>query len=70
MTARKMRRRSHLSRSPIGNYAGTASQTKIGWTAGAGAEYAFARNWSVKLEYLFVDLGSTSVLMFGPTRPG
>jgi outer membrane immunogenic protein len=31
-----------------------------GWTAGAGAEWAFAPNWSAKLEYLYVDLGSTA----------
>jgi outer membrane immunogenic protein len=36
------------------------SQTKVGWTAGLGAEYAFAGPWSVKLEYLHVDLGSVS----------
>ena len=31
--------------------------TKLGWTAGAGVEYALTRNWSVKAEYLYVDLG-------------
>ena len=36
------------------------SQTRAGWTAGVGAEYAFAGPWSVKLEYLHVDLGSVS----------
>ena len=36
---------------------GTASDTKVGWTAGAGVEYAVSRNWSVKAEYLYVDLG-------------
>ncbi len=36
------------------------SQTKAGWTAGVGAEYAFAGPWSVKIEYLHVDLGSVS----------
>jgi outer membrane immunogenic protein len=35
----------------------TQSDTRAGWTVGAGAEYAFAPNWSVKAEYLFVDLG-------------
>lgn len=37
---------------------GTESKTKIGWTAGAGLEYAFLGAWSAKLEYLYVDLGS------------
>jgi outer membrane immunogenic protein len=38
------------------------SKTKVGWTAGAGAEWMFARNWSAKLEYLYVDLGSASAI--------
>ena len=33
------------------------TNTKIGWTAGAGFEYMIAQNWSVKTEYLYVDLG-------------
>lgn len=37
---------------------GDASKTKVGWTAGAGLEYAMWSAWSVKLEYLYVDLGS------------
>jgi outer membrane immunogenic protein len=28
------------------------------WAAGAGVEYALSANWSVKAEYLYVDLGS------------
>jgi outer membrane immunogenic protein len=36
---------------------GDASKTMIGWTAGAGVEYALWSNWSVKAEYLYVDLG-------------
>jgi outer membrane immunogenic protein len=31
--------------------------TRAGWTVGAGAEVAIDHNWSVKLEYLYVDLG-------------
>lgn len=31
--------------------------TRAGWTVGAGAEWAFNSNWSVKLEYLYMDLG-------------
>ena len=31
--------------------------TKLGWTAGAGFEYMIAPNWSLKTEYLYVDLG-------------
>ncbi|MBS7545806.1 outer membrane protein [Ancylobacter oerskovii] len=35
-------------------------QTNTGWTIGAGGEYAFSPNWSVKAEYLYLDLGSES----------
>lgn len=35
----------------------SASKTKVGWTAGAGAEYALDNNWSLKTEYLYTDLG-------------
>jgi outer membrane immunogenic protein len=40
--------------------AGAISQTRIGWTAGAGAEWLFATRWSAKVEYLYYDLGSVS----------
>jgi outer membrane immunogenic protein len=33
------------------------SDTKSGWTAGGGLEWAFNDKWSAKAEYLFVDLG-------------
>ena len=39
---------------------GSATKTKGGWTAGAGIEYAFGHNWSAKVEYLYVDLGSAT----------
>lgn len=29
-----------------------------GWTAGGGIEWAFSLGWSMKAEYLYVDLGS------------
>ena len=35
----------------------SASKTQIGWTAGVGLEYALRSSWSVKLEYLYADLG-------------
>jgi outer membrane immunogenic protein len=40
--------------------AGAISQTRIGWTAGAGAEWLFATRWSAKVEYLYYDLGSVT----------
>jgi outer membrane immunogenic protein len=36
---------------------GSASDTRIGWTLGAGVEYALTDRWSWKAEYLYVDLG-------------
>jgi outer membrane immunogenic protein len=35
----------------------TASETRSGWMAGIGLEYAFAPSWSVKFEYNHLDLG-------------
>jgi outer membrane immunogenic protein len=40
--------------------AGTYSAIRVGWTAGAGMEYMFAPNWTVKAEWLHYDLGSAS----------
>ena len=51
----------------FGNRSGAAgrrpfsSSTQIGWTAGAGVEFAFTPNWTAKVEYLYVDLGNQSV---------
>lgn len=42
-------------------YDRSRSKTKSGWTAGIGAEYAFTDNWSLKSEYLYTDLGKTSI---------
>jgi len=39
----------------------SASSTRTGWALGAGVEYALMPGWSTKLEYLHVDLGSTSL---------
>lgn len=36
----------------------SSKQWHVGWTAGGGVEWAFAPGWSLKGEYLYVDLGS------------
>jgi outer membrane immunogenic protein len=36
------------------------SEFKTGWTAGGGIEHMFARNWTVKAEALYVDLGKST----------
>lgn len=41
------------------------SRTRAGWTIGAGIEKKFDPHWSAKIEYLYIDLGSTNY--FGST---
>jgi len=36
------------------------TDTRVGWTVGAGIEGAIGGNWTAKLEYLYMDLGKTS----------
>jgi outer membrane immunogenic protein len=38
----------------------SATDTKAGYTVGAGIEGAIGGNWTAKLEYLYVDLGRVS----------
>jgi len=38
----------------------STTQTKVGWTLGAGLEYAFLGAWSAKIEYLYADLGKAT----------
>ena len=42
------------------NEASSASETKTGWAAGGGIDYALTPNWIVSVKYLHVDLGSIS----------
>ena len=44
----------------------SASDTRWGWTAGAGVEYMFAANWSAKLEYNYIDLGKVAPIQYTP----
>jgi len=37
-----------------------SSNTHVGWTLGAGIEGAIGGNWTARLEYLYVDLGTVS----------
>ena len=37
------------------------SSTKTGWTVGGGIEGVLAGNWSAKVEYLYLDLGSQTI---------
>jgi outer membrane immunogenic protein len=40
-------------------------KTLVGWTAGVGMEVGLAPNWSAKVEYLYMDLGSRSYSITG-----
>jgi opacity protein-like surface antigen len=43
--------------------------TRTGWTAGAGVEWAFARHWSINLEYDYYSFGAgTAILSDGGTN--
>lgn len=41
-------------------FAGSSSRIAAGYAVGAGLEYGLSRNITLKAEYLYVDLGSTS----------
>ena len=40
----------------------SASRSLVGWTAGAGWEYAFADHWTVRAEYLIAGFPTTDAL--------
>jgi outer membrane immunogenic protein len=46
-------------------WSGNPSSSRVGWTLGAGAEYAFTNNITFKGEYLYADLGSHSFTSVG-----
>ncbi|QCI63455.1 outer membrane protein [Phreatobacter stygius] len=43
----------------------SASQTRVGWTVGGGAEYAFTPNWTVRGEYLYSNYGNKDIFVGG-----
>ncbi|WP_155955215.1 TonB-dependent receptor domain-containing protein [Rhodomicrobium udaipurense] len=75
-TEERMQYRSNIASSsyPAGYYTETffsekADNVRTGFTVGAGAEYAFSRNWSLKGEYLFADFGAEDFI-FDEARAG
>jgi outer membrane immunogenic protein len=44
-----------------------ASETRSGWTVGAGLEYALTRNWSAFLQYNYMRFGTRDLLFVGIT---
>jgi outer membrane immunogenic protein len=49
--------------------AGTSSSMRTGWTAGGGVEAQLTPNWSIKAEYLYVDLGASTLSVPTSTLP-
>jgi outer membrane immunogenic protein len=47
----------------------SGSDFRAGWAAGAGVEVGFERNWTFKVEYLYVDLGSRQMFNVVPGVP-
>jgi outer membrane immunogenic protein len=45
---------------PTWTAAGTYSETRFGWTAGAGGERMVTAHWTAKIEYFHYDLGSVT----------
>jgi outer membrane immunogenic protein len=47
-----------------------AEQDHVGWTLGAGAEWMFSPGWSLRGEWLHVDLGEADYRFVGTAYPG
>jgi outer membrane immunogenic protein len=46
-----------------GNFSNCGNNNNGGWLVGAGAEYAFAPNWTVKFEYDYLGLGNRTLVI-------
>lgn len=55
----------HDGAEPMVTARGSASEDHVGWTAGAGAEWAIDRRWSIRAEWLHVDLGEADYRLTG-----
>jgi outer membrane immunogenic protein len=44
----------------------SSNATQVGWTVGAGLEWAFGGEWSAKIEYLYMDLGDSQTIALIP----
>ncbi|MEJ2376441.1 MAG: porin family protein [Pseudolabrys sp.] len=53
-----------------GEYMNAPAATRSGWMFGVGGEYALWDNWSVKLEYDYMDFGSKTSTLFDITGSG
>jgi outer membrane immunogenic protein len=50
---------------------GSNTDTRVGWTVGAGVEGMITQNWTAKLEYLYMDLGrfNAGTFTLAPASP-
>jgi len=53
-----------------GGSASGSTTTTNGWAAGAGLEYAFARNWAIRAEYLHIQLNGAQTFASSGTAAG
>jgi len=44
---------------PIESFQFSISDTRFGWTAGAGIDWALSNNWSIGAEWLYINLTSS-----------
>ena len=45
----------------VPNFLNAEDGLRMGWTIGGGLEHKLGENWSVKADYLYVDLGKSSI---------
>ena len=48
----------------------SATTTRLGWTVGTGAEWAFASSWSADIEYGYYDFGTHGATLTDPAQRG
>jgi outer membrane immunogenic protein len=48
----------------------SGNETRVGWTAGAGIEWAFMDHWSAKVEYDYYDFGTDKVTFYNSSGTG
>lgn len=56
----------YVETAPGGVASTSVGGTMTGWTIGSGVEASLGGNWTGKIEYLYVDLGSRSYGLTGP----
>lgn len=47
-------------------YSFVGSETRTGWTLGAGIEWGFAPRWTARLEYNYYDFGTREITLVNP----